>query len=182
MQIKPIHLVMACAVSALATPAFAQTGTVSLGDGTVIHGDGSGKATVRVNGQVINAASGEGAVAETHIGSHSSTVRGKAGQTAITSAPAQGAAQAGKGAGAQDYLNVDLSGRNFANAKLAGRTFTNVDLSRANLQGADLRNATFVNVELTGANLSGANLTGAKLVNTDTSDAVTTGTVWEGRR
>ena len=75
MQIKPIHLVMACAVSALATPALAQTGTVSLGDGTVIHGDGSGKATVRVNGQVINAASGEGAVAETHIGSRSSTVK-----------------------------------------------------------------------------------------------------------
>ncbi len=180
MQIKPIHLAIACAVGALATPVLAQTGTVSLGDGTVIHGDGSGQATVRVNGQVINAASGEGAVAETHIGSHSSTVRGKAGQTTITTTSTP--AQAGKGAGTQDYVNVDLSGRNFANAKLAGRTFTNVDLSRANLQGADLRNTTFVNVELTGANLSGANLTGAKLVNTDTSDAVTTGTIWEGRR
>lgn len=57
-----------------------------------------------------------------------------------------------------------------------------MDLSGANLQGADLRNAEFVNVELDGADLCGADLTGVRLVNTDVSQAVTTGTVWNGRR
>ena len=89
----------------------------------------------------------------------------------------------GKGGKGGDYVNSDLSGRNFAGAQLAGRKFTNVDLSRANLSGADLRGAELVNVSLEQADLRGANLTGAKMVNVDLDAALLEGATWtDGRR
>ena len=90
-------------------------------------------------------------------------------------------AQGGKGGKNQDYVNSDLSGRNFAGARLRQSSLTVAVLNGANFSGADLRDAdayggvfssaSFANADLTnstwvgtfleGANFSGANLTGA---------------------
>ena len=186
-------------ISALsASSALAQQSTVHIGNGTVVRADADSDSTVRINGKVVNSASGPGATAETNIGSRSVTSRTKgSGQTTVSIESRDGSSVTevttqsntvptghgkGRAAGGRDFVNADLSGRNFARANLAGRRFVNVDLSRANLEGADLRNAELVNVDLAGANLSGANLSGARLVNTDVREARTDGMVWDGPR
>ena len=190
------------AAAALCGMAFAQQSTMDLGNGTVVRANAAEGSTVRVNGQIINSASGPGAVAETNIGSRSVqtrsrgnntstvTIEGKDGSsvtsvTTITNRSGGSHAvgsSAGVGGGSQDFVNANLSGRNFARANFAGRSFTNVDLTHANLQGADLRNAHMVNVDLTGADLSGANLSGASFVNTNIEDARTQGALWSGSK
>ena len=80
----------------------------------------------------------------------------------------------------------DLSGANFANAKLgADMKNQSMGLTRADLSGSDLSGANFSEADLsrvlirfadlTGANLSGANLTGADLSGADLSGVDLTG-------
>ena len=86
----------------------------------------------------------------------------------------------------------DLSGANFANAKmgadmknqsmglmradlsgsnLSGANFAGADLSRALMRFADLTGANLSGADLTGADLSGADLTGADLTAADATEA-----------
>lgn len=158
--------------------AHAQRNLASNGAGTVIAGDNN--ASVTVNGQQIITATDGNARVETTIGGGSGRVVVQGASTTVTNS---GNAKPAKGGKSQDYVNSDLSGRNFAGAQLAGRKFTNVDLSRANLSGADLRGAEFVNVSMEQADLRGANLTGAKMVNVDLDSAQLEGATWtDGKR
>lgn len=178
-----VRTLLACTAMAACMPlAHAQRNLASNGSGTVIAGDNS--ASVVVNGQQIITATDGNARVETTIGGGSGRVVVQGATTTVTNSgnakPAAGAKGSGKGG---DYVNSDLSGRNFAGAQLAGRKFTNVDLSRANLSGADLRGAELVNVSLEQADLRGANLTGAKMVNVDLDAALLEGATWtDGRR
>lgn len=182
---QPARLLLgAVTLTTCSALALAEQGTVDMGNGT----NGSSSSTVRINGKVVNSASGPGAMAETNIGSRRITTRGNGDHSStiiiesdgsVTSVTSSSTGSAPPPHG-RDFVNANLSGRNFSGANFAGRRFTNVDLSRANLQGADLRGAELTNVDLSEANLSGANLTGAKLVNTDLGEAVTTGVIWDG--
>lgn len=80
----------------------------------------------------------------------------------------------------------DLSGANFANAKMGAdmknqsmglmrADLSGSNLSRANFSGADLSRALMRFADLTGANLSGANLTGADLSGVDLTGVDLTG-------
>ena len=80
----------------------------------------------------------------------------------------------------------DLSGANFANAKMGADVknqsmglmradLSGSNLSGANFSGADLSRALMRFADLTGANLSGANLTGADLSGADLTGADLTG-------
>ena len=184
---------MACALATAAGSVMAQGAVVSV-PGATVRG-GSNSASVIVNGAVINAASGDGAVAETNIPGRSSVVRGSAGGgTAAVVVESHGNAPVvvhshssttGKPAarGSKEHVNADMAGSDLANANFAGHSFTNVDLSGANLEGANLKGAQLVNVNLENANLSGANLSSASMVNVTLDGANTRGTVWtNGRR
>ena len=97
----------------------------------------------------------------------------------------------------------DLSGANFANAKmgadmknqsmglmradlsgsnLSGANFSGADLSRALLRFVDLTGADLSGADLTGADLSGADLTGADLTGADATDADLGGAVLKNVR
>jgi len=159
--------------------------------GVDIRTDSTGTSVI-VNGSVVNAASGPGAVAETHIPGRSITVRGTPDSNASVVVESQGRSPAivqnkdpseKPGTVAKIHVNADMSGVNLTNANLAGHRFTNVDLSKANLQGANLQGALLVNVSLENANLAGANLSGARLVNVSLDGALTTGATWtDGQR
>jgi uncharacterized protein YjbI with pentapeptide repeats len=80
----------------------------------------------------------------------------------------------------------DLSGANFANAKMGADTknqsmglmradLSGSNLSGTNFSGADLSRALMRFADLTGADLSGTNLTGADLSGADLTDADLTG-------
>ncbi|CAN7176453.1 MULTISPECIES: pentapeptide repeat-containing protein [unclassified Acidovorax] len=171
-------LVGLAALAACMPMAHAQRNLASNGSGTVIAGDNN--ASVIVNGQQIITATDGNARVETTIGGGSGRVVVQGASTTVTNSSN---AKPGKGGKSGDYVNSDLSGRNFAGAQLAGRKFTNVDLSRANLSGADLRGAELVNVNLEQADLRGANLSGAKMVNVDLDAAQLEGATWtDGRR
>ncbi len=85
-----------------------------------------------------------------------------------------------------NYTNINLSGRDFSNADLAGGTFVAAEMRETNFQGANLTNAIFTKGVLLNANLSGANLTGAlvdrvtfdgaNLANANFSEAILTRT------
>ena len=97
----------------------------------------------------------------------------------------------------------DLSGANFANAKmgadmknqsmglmradlsgsnLSGANFSGADLSRALMRFADLTGANLSGANLTGADLSGADLTGADLTGADATEADLGGAVLKNVR
>jgi len=97
----------------------------------------------------------------------------------------------------------DLSGANFANAKmgadmknqsmglmradlsgsnLSGANFSGADLSRALLRFVDMTGADLSGADLTGADLSGADLTGADLTGADATDADLGGAVLKNVR
>jgi uncharacterized protein YjbI with pentapeptide repeats len=97
----------------------------------------------------------------------------------------------------------DLSGANFANAKmgadmknqsmglmradlsgsnLSGANFSGADLSRALMRFADLTGADLRNADLTGADLSGADLTDADLTGADATEADLGGAVLKNVR
>jgi len=174
-------LIALTAVTACMPLAHAQRNLASNGSGTVIAGDNN--ASVVVNGQQIITATDGNARVETTIGGGSGRVVVQGTSTTVTNSANAKPAPVGKGGKNQDYVNSDLSGRNFAGAQLAGHKFTNVDLSRANLSGADLRGAELVNVSLEQADLRGANLSGAKMVNVDLDAAQLEGATWtDGRR
>ena len=173
---------LACTAMAACVPlAHAQRNLASNGSGTLIAGDNN--ASVVVNGQQIITATDGNARVETTVGGGANRVGVQGSSVTVTNSGNAKPAAPGKGGKGGDYVNSDLSGRNFAGAQLAGRKFTNVDLSRANLSGADLRGAELVNVSLEQADLRGANLTGAKMVNVDLDAALLEGATWtDGRR
>jgi uncharacterized protein YjbI with pentapeptide repeats len=97
----------------------------------------------------------------------------------------------------------DLSGANFANAKmgadmknqsmglmradlsgsnLSQANFSGADLSRALMRFADLTGASLIGANLTGADLSGADLTGADLTGADVTDTDLGGAVLKNVR
>ena len=185
-------------VAALAAGTVWAQGAVISAPGVDVRGGASG-ASVIVNGSVVNAASGRGAVAETNIPGRSTTVRGSgSGGAAVviesnsdsavvienrSSGSHSAGKQAKRSGGGREHVNTDMSGRQLAHANFAGHSFTNVDLSSANLQGANFQGAELVNVNLENANLSGANLAGASLVNVTLDGAQTAGAIWtNGRR
>jgi len=166
-------------------------GAVISAPGVDVRGGASGAAVI-VNGSVVNAASGKGAVAETNIPGRSTTVRssGSGGaavvvestgsQTVTVQSRSHGRKPSG---GGREHVNADMANSNLANANFAGHSFTNVDMSNSNLQGANFQGAELVNVDLSNSNLSGANLSGASLVNVSLDGALTTGAIWtNGRR
>lgn len=174
-------LVGLAALAACMPMAHAQRNLASNGSGTVIAGDNN--ASVVVNGQQIITATDGNARVETTVGGGANRVVVQGSSVTVTNSSNAKPAPGGKGGKSGDYVNSDLSGRNFAGAQLAGRKFTNVDLSRANLSGADLRGAEFVNVSMEQADLRGANLSGAKMVNVDLDAALLEGATWtDGRR
>ena len=188
---------LAASIATLAAGGVWAQGAVISAPGVDVRGGGSG-ASVIVNGSVVNAASGKGAVAETNIPGRSTTVRGSGNGGAAVVIESTGNApvviehrssgsyssskQAKRSGGGREHVNTDMSNSNLANANFAGHSFTNVDLSNANLQGANFQGAELVNVNLENANLSGANLAGASLVNVTLDGALTTGAVWTNGR
>ena len=180
----------ALAAALLGSSAWAQ-GAVISAPGVDVRG-GSNGASVIVNGSVVNAATGKGAVAETNIPGRSTRVQGSGsgGAAVVIESSSDGStvvhsksSSKRTNAGGREHVNTDMSGANLVQANFGGHSFTNVDLSNANLQGANLQGAELVNVDLTGANLAGANLSGASLVNVTLDGAVTTGAIWtNGRR
>ena len=185
-----IRGVAATAAALVAGSVWAQ-GAVISAPGVDVRG-GTNGASVIVNGSVVNAASGNGAVAETNIPGRSTTVRGTGNGGAAVVVESEGSSavtvrnqsRGGKAArGGREHVNADMSGSDLAHANFAGHSFTNVDLSNANLQGANFQGAELVNVNLENSNLSGANLSGASLVNVTLDGALTAGAIWtNGRR
>ena len=180
----------AALIAALASGSAWAQGAVISTPGVDVRGGTSGAAVI-VNGSVVNAASGKGAVAETNIPGRSTTVRGSnsGGAVVVESSGSQKVTVQSKShekkasGGARKHVNADMSNSNLANANFAGHIFTNVDMSNSNLQGANFQGAELVNVDLSNSNLSGANLSGASLVNVSLDGALTTGAIWtDGRR
>lgn len=122
------------------------------------------------NSRIVTSASGDGAVAATHIGSHS--VRAHGDGTRDVRIVIEGSGDGSEvprcswDLGTGDVVNADWSGCDLAGADLTGRRLVNVDLHDANLEGADLSRAVLVNVNLRGANLNGVRLDGVSLINT----------------
>lgn len=182
MQHTPFKQAMAVLTLSLAAGSVWAQGAVISAPGVDVRG-GSQGASVTVNGAVVNAASGRGAVAETNIPGRSSTVHGGTGGAAVVvegQGKSQGPVRSQKrnSGGNQAHVNANMSGSNLPQANFAGHTFTNVDLSNSNLQGANFQGAELVNVSLDNSNLAGANLAGATLVNVSMDGALTTGAIW----
>lgn len=182
MQQPPFKQALAVLTISLAAGSVWAQGAVISAPGVDVRG-GSQGASVTVNGAVVNAASGRGAVAETNIPGRSSTVQGSGAGGAAVVVEGQGKSSASvrsqkRNGGNQAHVNANMSGSNLPQANFAGHSFTNVDLSNSNLQGANFQGAELVNVSLDNANLAGANLTGASLVNVSMEGALTTGVIW----
>lgn len=183
MQQTNIKQALAVLTLGLAAGGVWAQGAVISAPGVDVRG-GSQGASVTVNGAVVNAASGRGAVAETNIPGRSSTVHGGAGGAAVvvegqgkSSTTVRSQKRSGGGS-SQAHVNANMSGSNLPQANFAGHSFTNVDLSNSNLQGANFQGAELVNVSLDNSNLAGANLSGATLVNVSMDGALTTGAIW----
>ena len=73
------------------------------------------------------------------------------------------------------FVGIDLRGRDFSNAVLAGADFTGADLRGCRLRGAVLNGAIFVGTRLTGADLTGAHLEDANVMGAQLERAVLEG-------
>ena len=128
---------------------------------------GTSHVVIEDGGSVSVTAVGEGAHAETNIGSRT------------ISAGSSGKQISGN---KKSYINEDLSARNLSKHDLSGYTFTNVSMNATVLSKANLQKAQLTNVDLSGADLRGANLAGASITNVDLEDALLDGTIWiDGR-
>jgi len=187
MQISQIHFFLLCMAIGWSSAVTAQSAAVvDLGEQGSIQSDAAGNVTVRVNGAVVNTASGAGAKAETNIGSRTSSARaGAMGNTSSVTMDEKGVrisvttgtvdASSGVPTQGKEYVSANLAGMNFAATDLSGASFVEVDLSKANLRKANLQGATFVEVLLDGADLREANLRDTEFVDVSFDKANLTG-------